>query len=141
VIPSVRTPVQGLPGAGGGFSLAPSSGQPFYRSLVVLLLIAGALLVLMQSLARLGSDAGRADLLPAGQPLVVRVTPLRNFDSFVEALAALRRAAGIERAHALRQQNGEGLFRITLSAPATLEQVTRAVRRAVQRGVRVHRSG
>jgi hypothetical protein len=140
VIPNVRTPVPGLPDTGGGFSLTPSSGQSFYRSLLVIVLVAGALLVLMQSLARLGSDAGRADLLPAGQPLVVRVAPLHSFSSFVDALAALRRAAGIERAHAVRQQNGEGLFRITLSAPATLEQVTRAVRRAVQRGVHVDSS-
>jgi hypothetical protein len=137
----VQTPAPGLPDTGNGFSLTPSSGQSFYRSLLVIALIAGALLVLAQSLVRLGSDAGRADLLPAGQPLVVRVAPIDSFSAFVDALTALRRAAGIERALALRQQHGEGLFRVTLSAPATLEQVTRAVRRAVQRGVHIDRSG
>jgi len=137
VAESGRTAVAGLPATGSGFSLSPSSGPTFLRSLLVIVLAAGALLVLMQSLARLGSDAGRADLLPAGQLLVVRVAPLHNFAAFVDALGALRRAAGIERALALRQQQGEGVFRITLSAPATLEQVTRAVRRAVQGGVRI----
>jgi hypothetical protein len=108
--------------------------------LLVIVLIAGALFVLVQSFARLGSDTGRADLLPPGQPLVVRVAPIYTFSAFVEALAALRRAAGVERALAVRQQQGEGVFRIVLSAPATLEQVTRAVRRAVQRGVHIDRS-
>jgi hypothetical protein len=138
VIPAAPTPVAGLPDTGSGFSLSPSSGQAFYRSLLVIALIIGALLIIAQTVLHL--PGGRGPTLRPGQSLLVRVTPLHSFSAFIEALSALRRAAGIDRAQAVRQQHGEGWFRVTLSAPATLEQVPRAVRRAVQRGVRISRS-
>lgn len=133
--PSARTPAPGLPSTGTGFSLSPSEGAPFYRSLSVVALISAAVALMAFALSRTPDG----QVLPAGQSLLVRVRPLDNFAALLEALTVLGSTNGVGRARALRQQYGEGLFRVTLSSDTTQERLLRAIRRALGRGARLER--
>ena len=76
-------------------------------------------------------------LLPAGESLQVRVQVVGGLHGLVDTLRALDRTPGIARAHALRLEQGDGVFEVTLSAPTAPEALERAASAALRQTLRV----
>ncbi|MCH8901405.1 MAG: hypothetical protein IIC88_03820 [Chloroflexi bacterium] len=76
-------------------------------------------------------------LLPAGEPVQVRVRSADGFHGLVDTLRTLERTAGIARARALRIERGDGVFEVTLSAPIAPEALERAASAALRLTLRV----
>lgn len=72
-----------------------------------------------------------ADQLPVGQLLLVHVQSIGGFPALVDALRALSRMPGIAQAHAVRLNQGDGIFDVMLSASATREELERAASAAL----------
>ncbi|MCH8919265.1 MAG: hypothetical protein IIA23_00985 [Chloroflexi bacterium] len=74
-----------------------------------------------------------------GEPVQVRVRAVDGFRGLVDVLRALDRTPGIARAHALRLEQGDGVFEVTLSAPIAPEALERAASARLRQALRVER--
>ncbi len=85
-----------------------------------------------------GRGRHQADgLLPVGEPVQVRVRDVDGFHGLVDTLRALERTPGIARAHALRIEEEDGVFEVTLSAPIAPEALERAASARLRRALHV----
>ena len=133
VAPSPTAPlIVGLPSAGvgglvagGGGSLSPwlLVGASLATSGVTLSL--GAQLARLRGARRLATGSDR--VLPSGQPLLMQISPVADFDALVDTVRALAQTPSISRARALRLGQTKGFFEVTLSTPATGEALAQAV--------------
>ena len=146
-----------LSAAGGGVSAGPFDGW-FFLSVALLALAAGAMVLKVALPARapveralplLDRTAGEQlqlggwgwhqgdGLLPAGEPLQLRVQAVDGFHDLVDMLRALDRVPGIAQARALRLEQGDGVFQVTLSAPIAREALERAAGARLRQALRV----
>ncbi len=85
-----------------------------------------------------GRERHQADgLLPVGEAVQVRVRAVDGFHGLVDTLRALERTPGIARAHALRIEQGDGVFEVKLTAPIAPEALERTASAALRQTLRV----
>lgn len=76
---------------------------------------------------------------PAARPtsaVTLRVKQVEDFPMFVDVLGALGRIPRVVEAHALRFQDGEGVFEVTVAAPLTPTSLVSEAERTLGRPVR-----
>jgi hypothetical protein len=72
--------------------------------------------------------------------VAVRVKRIEDFSTFVDVLGALGRIAGVVDARAVRFQDGEGVFQVTVAPPLTPTALVSEAERTLRLPVRFSRS-
>ena len=131
---SVVGPVTGIGGSTGG---SGANGGLWAVIIALFAAVAAGVIIFGWRNISLARPADVPGMMPAGQLLRVQVQPIEGFPAYIDALQALSRMPGIAQAHAVRLWQGDGIFAVTLSAPATLEALARKASAVLGRTVRI----